>query len=115
MPKKMKKFIFPGTTLIASLYFSVLFGIGIIVGYLGTDIFYKKFVKTGKINHLIFNFGRWEVHFHHWLMGTIGFFVAYFFSSLSIFWIGFFGGLIFHDIYFDRKWYRVIYKKRNIV
>ena len=95
-----------------SLYLSVAFGIGIIAGYLGTVLFHRKFIKTGKIRLLILNCGNWKIHLHHWILGGLGVFITYFFSSLSIFWLGFFGGLVFHDIYSDKSWYKVVYRKQ---
>lgn len=114
MSKKFKKFIFPGTTLIVSVYISVLFATGIIIGYLSTIFFDKKFLKTGRINSLVLNLGKWKIHLHHWLLASFAILITYFFSSLSIFWIGIFGGLALHDIYTDKKWYKVIYKKKTV-
>jgi len=116
MPKKIKKFIFP-TALIASLYISVGFAIGVIIGYLGTNLFHKKFIKTGKVNIVIFDLGNWKIHLHHWVMGILAIFAFYFIGLLSflpIFFIGTLGGLIFHDLYTDKNWYRVIRKKESI-
>ncbi|GAG12419.1 unnamed protein product, partial [marine sediment metagenome] len=49
---------------------------------------------------------------HHWLLASLAILITYFFSSLSIFWIGIFGGLAFHDLYTDKRWYKVIYKTK---
>jgi len=111
MSKKLKKFIFPGTTLIVSIYVSFLFAIGAIIGYLGIIFFDKKFLKTGRISSLVFNLGKWKIHLHHWLLASFVILITYFFSPMSIFWIGIFGGLAFHDIYTDKKWYKVVYRK----
>lgn len=115
MTKKIKKFILPGTTLIISLYLSVLFAIGVIIGYLGTNLFHKKFIRTGRIGLLTFNLGKWRIHLHHWLLASLLIFVGYiahFISSLPIFFIGILGGLIFHDLYSDKTWYKVVYRKK---
>jgi len=111
MAKKFKKFIFPGTTLIVSIYISALFAAGVAIGYISTIFFDKKFLKTGRVNSLVFDLGKWKIHFHHWLLASFAILITYFFSSLSIFWIGIFGGLAFHDFYTDKKWYRVVYRK----
>ncbi len=112
MSKKIRKIIFPGTTLIISFYLSILFTIGIIAGYLGTTLFHRRIrKKRGKVKGISLPFRKWEIHLHHWILGSLGIIITYFFSSLSIFWLGVFGGLVFHDIYTDKKWYRVIYRK----
>ena len=114
MSKKIKKFIFPGATLIISSYYiSILFAMGIIFGYLGTKLFHKKLVDTGKVGLIIFNLGKWKIHLHHWILGGLTIFFIYLTNllfSLPIICLGFLGGLIFHDIYTDKNWYRVIYK-----
>ena len=115
MFKKVKKIIFPGTTLIASLYISTLFTVGMVIGYLGTVFFHKKFIDTGRIRILIFSFEKWEVHLHHWVLGGLIILATYatnLLFSLPIFCVGIVGGLIFHDLYSDKKWYKVVYRKR---
>lgn len=114
MSKNAKKLIFPGTTLAASFYISFLFTLGIIIGYFGTDLFCRKFIKTGRIKKSIFGLGKWEFHLHHWISGSLVVFAAYLtnlFSFLPILLVGTLGGLIFHDLYTDKKWYKVIYRK----
>jgi len=98
-----------------SIYISALFAIGAIIGYLSTIFFDKKFLKTGRINSLVFNWGKWKIHLHHWLLASFAILITYFFSSLSVFWIGIFGGLAFHDICTDKKWYKVVYRKKPTV
>lgn len=122
--KKYKKFVFPGVALIASLYGSLIFAVGAIVGYISTEIFCKKYLKTGKVKMLIFNSENWEVHLHHWLMGGAVILSAYFFGfigSIPVIFLGVLGGLVFHDIYTDKKygvlhennkkWYHIVYRK----
>ena len=114
MKKKIKKIIFPGTTLALSSYVSIPFTAGVVVGYWGTNVFLKRFVKTGRINILIFDLGTWKFHLHHWIMGGLAISAIYFiglFPSLPIFFIGTLGGLIFHDLHTDRNWHKVFYKK----
>jgi len=119
--KKLKKYIFPGAAIIASLYGSVIFAIGGIIGYISTEIFCKKLVKTGKVKTVTFGLKDWEIHIHHWLMGgavILGAYIFGFISSIPVIFLGVLGGLIFHDIHTDRKlhekdkaWYNVIYRK----
>ncbi len=118
---KMKKFILPGTALLVSFYGSLVLGIGAIIGYIGTEIFCKKYIETKKVKMVIFNVKNWEVHLHHWL--TAGAFIlsAYFFgfiNSIPVLFVGILGGLVFHDIHTDKKfrkndksWYHIVYKK----
>ena len=119
--KKIKKFIFPGAALIASFYASIVFAIGAIVGYIVIEIYCKKLLKTGKVRMLIFNLKGWEIHLHHWVLGVLVIFGAYILNilySLPVIFLGTIGGLIFHDIYTDKKWrkttnkswYHIIYK-----
>lgn len=112
--KKVKKYILPGTALILSLYGSLIFVVGAIIGYIGTNIFLKKLVNTGKIKRVVLDHGNYNVYFHHWIIGLfillVGF-ISQIIYTAPIFWIGCVGGLIFHDIYTDKKWYKVIYKK----
>ena len=72
-------------------------------------------MSTGKVKSLVFNLGEWEVHIHHWLYGVLIVFAIVWFASLSLLpnlYLGLLGGLIFHDLYTDKKWYKVIYAKK---
>ena len=117
MPENKKtsaKKVLPAIVLAASFYYySLLFTIGIIVGYVVCKIFYKKFVENGKVDLVFVDFGKWKFHFHHWIMGVL---------FLALVWIidwfylpSFFAGVIFgviaHDIYDFNDWYKVILKK----
>lgn len=113
MKKKVKKYLFPGLTLSASLYVSSLLAIGVIIGYAATEIFYRRYVKTGRVNLLILKFGKWRMHVHHWISGTLAIAALAIISSLSFFSLGLLGGIIFHDLYRDKTWHRVIYKKEE--
>ena len=107
--------------LVGSFFYSAIFAIGALLGYIFTEIFCKKFIKTGKVKLLIFNFKKWQIHLHHWVIASLIIVLVYISDSLSlsVFWLGVLGGLIFHDIYTDRKWrgitgkawYHVVYKK----
>jgi len=118
---KIKKLILPGTFLIASLYGSLVFAIGGILGYIGTDIYCKKYVKTNRIKMIIFDVKDWEVHLHHWLVAGIVILCAQIFGfieSIPVVFLGALGGLVFHDIYADKKfrkndksWYHIVYRK----
>jgi len=114
MVKKMKKYVLPGTTIIASIYLSTIFGVGLIIGYIGTNIFCKKLIYTGKIKRVILDHGNYNIVFHHWIIGLfivlIGF-LSQIIYTVPIFWLGCVGGLIFHDLHTDKNWKKIIYKK----
>ena len=113
--KKFKKFIFPGAAILFSFYLSILFALGGIIGYLTTKHFCRKYIGKGKIKPLIFKCGSWKLHFHHWLMGCLVFLLISLGGWLSFipnFCLGTVGGFIFQDIYCDKEWYKVIFRKR---
>ncbi|MFH1656602.1 MAG: hypothetical protein ABH956_02400 [Candidatus Nealsonbacteria bacterium] len=116
MKQKVKNLLFPGTAIVASSYFSLIFVIGGIIGYIGTEKFIKKYIRTGKVNIIEFNFGKYKIHLHHWITG-IGIVLAIYFvgilSSLPIIFVGALGGLIFHDLHTDKEWHKVIYKEKT--
>lgn len=119
--KKVKKFIFPGLGLIASAYASISFAIGAVAAFFVTELFMKRYFQTGKVKEIKIEYKDWELHLHHWVMAGAVIGGAYFTKDLSSFpvlMLGFLNGLIFHDIYTDKKWrtndknwYQVVYKK----
>jgi len=113
--KSNAKKVLPAIVLVASFYYSFLFTIGIIVGYIVCKTFYHKFVENGKVDLVFIDCGKWKVHIHHWIMGVI---------LLALVWIidwfylpSFFAGVVFgviaHDIYDFNDWYKVVLKKDN--
>ncbi|MCD6270202.1 hypothetical protein J7J23_00275 [bacterium] len=114
---KAKKIVFPSTTLALSFYISVLFGIGTILGYLITNLFCKKFLETGKLKPIIFGPGGLKIHLHHWLSGSLIFFIIYLSGYMCFvpkILLGALGGMVAHDLYLDKEWYKVIIKKRSV-
>ena len=113
MPKA-KKFIIPGTALLISLYISVLFAVGIVLGYIATRIFHKKITEKGRLKPIVLDFGKWKFHLHHWVMGgliLLPIWLGGWFQFLPNFFLGMLGGLVFHDIYSDKHWYKIITRK----
>lgn len=105
----------PTTTLIISGYISLLFALGIIIGYLGTYLFDKKITKKERLRPVNIKLGRWKIHFHHWLMGGVGLFLLLVFGVLHLLpriFLGIAAGLMFHDFYSDKDWYKVILKRQ---
>jgi hypothetical protein len=89
--------------------------IGLILGYFGCKTFYKLFVENGKIDLIFLDFGKWQVHVHHWIMGVmvlaVVWVVDYFY--LPMFFVGAILGIIAHDIYDFNDWHKIIVKKEN--
>lgn len=120
MPKKIKKLALPGLAILGSVFYSGTFAIGAALAYFITEIICKKLIHTGKLKLLIFDYKRWQIHLHHWAIAILIIIGIYLSNSisLSIFWTGVLMGLVFHDIYTDKKWrtndknwYHLIYKK----
>lgn len=109
---KTKKIIIPGITLLISAFISFLFLLGIGAGFLGTYLFQSK-APGGKMQ-LNFNLGKRRFHLHHWIMGSLFLLVIGIAGLLPFFpkfFIGGACGVIFHDLYMDKNWYRILIKK----
>ncbi len=116
---KFAQIFIPTSVIFDSLRFLIMFAAGILIGYLLTDIFCKKYWETGKVKSIIINHGHWKIHIHHWITGAlIVVLVNWLGFTIPMFLLGFFDGIIIHDlVYKDKKngikWYNVIYKKEN--
>jgi len=111
MSKKIKKYVFPGAALIASLYASTAFSLGAVAAYFATEIYCHKLVKNGKVRPVRFNIKGWNIHFHHWIwpiMFIVGAYILGLIYSMPVIFIGALGGLVFHDIYTDKKWAGIV-------
>lgn len=104
-----------------ALYCSWTFAFGAASGFYLAELFMKKYVGTGRIKLLKFDYKNWEIHIHHWIWPGLIIIIAGLVSTVAaipLFILGFFNGLIFHDIYTDKKWrdnekswYQVVYRK----
>ncbi len=113
---KTKKIILPGIIFISSFY-SVLFTLGLIFGYCAVIYFFKKMWNKKIAKPIFLNFGKWQIHLHHWLLGLLALCVigdVRLFHILPKFFLGFIGGIICHDLYFDKEWYKVVLRKPKI-
>lgn len=113
---KFKKFVFPGATLIFSLWFSAIFTLGILIGYIGTYFSHKKITNSGKNNSVILNFGKWKLHFHHWLMGLTAILTCWaigVLETLPKIIVGMAGGIVFHGLYLYDNWHKIILLKKE--
>ena len=113
---KFKKIVLPGATLLFSLWFSAIFALGIFIGYIGTYFGHKKITNSGKNNSVILNFGKWKIHFHHWLMGGVALVSCWLtgiLESVPNIFLGIVGGVVFHGLYLYDNWHKIILKNSN--
>ena len=109
---KVRKYL-PAAVFVASLYYSYLFAFGLAVGYIGSKIFSKYLLESGKVESIFIDCGKWKIHLHHWIMGAVFllavWFIDYFY--LPSFFVGAVCGIIAHDIYDFNDWHKVVVKK----
>lgn len=101
--------------LFTSLRYSLLFTSGLVAGYVITKIFCNVFVKNGRVDSIFLDYGKWKVHLHHWIMGTIvlaGIWTLDYFY-LPTFFAGFICGIILQDIYDYNDWHKVVVKNED--
>jgi hypothetical protein len=112
--KTRVKKVLPAIVLVSSFYYSFLLALGLFIGYIGCKIYYKKLVETGKVDKIYIDFGKWKVHFHHWIMGVIVLLVVWIIDWLYLpsFFVGIVGGVIAHDIYDFNDWYKVLLRNK---
>jgi hypothetical protein len=110
-PTAVKIFL-PAIVLVTSFYYSFLFTAGIIVGYALCRLFCHLFLHNGKIESIFIDYGKWQLHLHHWIMGVaiLGLVWAVDFFYLPTFFAGFICGIIIQDIYDYNDWYKIIVK-----
>ncbi len=110
---KIKRVVLPAVVLGTSVYYSFAFTGGIVLGYLLSKAFCNVFWKTGKIESVFLDFGKWELHLHHWIMGLLFLALVWVidFFYLPAFFAGVVVGVILQDIYDYNDWHQVIIKK----
>ncbi len=111
---KVKKFL-PAIVLVSSFYYSFLLALGLFIGYVGCKIYYKMLVETGKVDKIYIDFGKFKVHFHHWIMGAIVLLIVWVIDWLYLprFFVGIMGGIIAHDIYDFNDWYKIFLRNNK--
>lgn len=110
----VKKYFIPGTTLLVSFYASFVFGFGIIIGYIFSNVFVNQLIHKGRIKRAVLDHKGYYVYFHHWIIGLVMLlfgFVTQIIYTAPVIIVGCIGGIILHDLYTDKKWHRIIYKK----
>lgn len=113
--KRVKKFVFPGVGLIVSVWLSIVFAFWAVIGFFATEIFMKRYIHSGRVKVWKFSLKDWEVQLHHWLWPILLMLGAYalgIINAVPLSLIGFASGIIFQDLYRDKKWHKVVYKKQ---
>jgi len=117
MKKKLAAII---STIIASIALGYLFLLGWLVGLLASKyVAGKSAGQRGKVKSIIIPFGRWKVHFHHWLysLWLIGLSSATGVCFLTpTITYGLLAGVAFQGIYYYSDWHVVLinrYKTRK--
>jgi len=105
---KVRKYL-PAFVLMASFYYSSLLSMGLVLGYIGSKIFWKYLVENGKVDCIYIDCGKWKIHLHHWILGALillfVWVLDYFY--LPRFFVGVILGIIIHDIYDFNDWHKV--------
>lgn len=111
------KKVLPAIVLVSFFYYSFLLALGLFIGYVGCKIYYKQLVETGKVDKIYIDFGKFKVHFHHWIMGAIVLLVVWIIDWLYLprFFVGIMGGIIAHDIYDFNDWYKIFLRNNKPV
>jgi len=113
---KIRRYL-PAVALTASFYYSFLLTLGLALGYLGSKVFAKLFLESGKIDSLYIDCGKWRLHLHHWITGSLLLLVVWIVDYLYLprFFMGVVLGVIIHDIYDYNDWHKVLVKKEAVV
>jgi hypothetical protein len=111
---KVRRYL-PAFVLVASFYYSALIAVGLALGYAGSKIFSKYLIENGKVDCIYIDCGKWKIHLHHWILGTLllllVWFIDYFY--LPRFFVGVVLGIIAHDIYDFNDWHKILVKNEE--
>lgn len=109
---KVRKYL-PAFVLAASFYYSFFLALGLAVGYLGSKIFSKYLIENGKVDCIYIDCGKYKIHLHHWILGTLLLAVAWFidYFYLPSLFVGVVCGIIAHDMYDFNDWHKILVKK----
>ncbi len=109
---KIRKFL-PAVFLTTLFYYSFLLTIGLALGYIGSKIYSKYFIESGKVDCIFIDCGdNWKIHVHHWILGILFLALLWFidFFYLPRIFVGFIMGIIIHDIYDYNDWHKILVK-----
>ncbi|MDY6917909.1 MAG: hypothetical protein SVP26_08225 [Chloroflexota bacterium] len=103
----------------AGIFFGYFFLLSWVLGFLVTS--WGAGAKTGergRVRSIIIPFGRWRIHFHHWVIALLliglSFIKAVPYLSPAMVY-GFLGGIAIQGIYSYTDWYRVLLPRRDEV
>jgi len=103
--------------LAAGIILGYLFFVGWLLAFVPTKYMAGKASgKPGRVKSIVIPFGKYKVHFHHWLISSgiiililitnVGFLAsAIFYGALS--------GLVFQGIYYYNDWHRILINRRH--
>ena len=119
-PKKTKvKKMLTAVVLVTTFYYSSIFAIGLILGYLATKIYcHKMGIDEESGDKIFFDISKkWTIHLHHWIMGfiLIAFIaLAGWRQEIPVFLWGALFGMMAQDIYDYNDWHQVLIKKEEV-
>jgi len=109
---KIRKYL-PAVVLTASFYYSFLLTLGLALGYIGSKIFSKYLIESGKVDSSIYiDCGKWKLHMHHWILGALLLLIVWLIDYFYFprFFVGVVCGIIAHDIYDFNDWHKILVK-----
>jgi hypothetical protein len=106
---KVRKFL-PAVVLVASFYYSFFLALGLVLGYIGSKLFYNFFVERGGVDHMYIDCGKWKIHMHHWILGALFLAIVWVidYYLLHSFFVGVVLGIMAHDIYDFNDWHKIL-------
>ena len=111
-----KKKVISAAFLATSIYASVLFAGGLILGYLLTKLFYERYISDDPSKMMYVKVKGRDIHLHHWISGAaiLLLFITFGiqFGNHKIF-LGVLCGFIAHDIYDFNDWTKIVTKKKE--
>jgi len=103
--------------LAASIILGYLFFVCWLLGFLLTKYMSGKTAgKQGRISSIVIPFGKYKIHFHHWLISSgiiiLSLITSGGFLASAVFY-GVLGGSVFHGIYSYSDWRKIIITRRH--
>jgi len=112
LKRKITLFVLLATGIALGYFSFISCSIGFLIAkYLGG----KTTGERGRLMSFFIPLGKYRIHLHHWLLSslvmgiTLGKGIYFPFPDL---FYGFFGGIVFHGIYYYRDWYKILVLRR---